>query len=300
MDELTADVTLEPQSSLPAPICPGPRVFIDRRVLDDMNAHAAEEVEHEIGGIMLGSVTEGDCPVVVVEAAIRGQHLTHTRGSVTFTHDTWNDLNRVKDEQYPDKRIVGWYHSHPGFGIFLSNYDLFIHKGFFTAPWQIAFVTDPKARTYGCFTWQKGDLDQDHAFQISEATEGRYHASPEAPHSTDSPPPTVTIVSPAQPAVQEQGMMLALWVLSGFIALLAVLAVSNYSALGRLGGLPSQVQALSAQVTALQGALNTHRPQGAETVRSDPAAAASPEAPAARSAAPERQDAGAKAAPPGP
>jgi len=38
------------------------------------------------------------------------------------------------DAQFADKKIVGWYHSHPGFGIFLSEYDLFIHRNFFTAP----------------------------------------------------------------------------------------------------------------------------------------------------------------------
>lgn len=294
MDELTNDVSLEPQEPSAVPVTAGPRVFLDRRVLDDMNAHAAEETEHEIGGIMIGSVSEGDCPVVLVEASIRGRHLTYTRGSVTFTHDTWNEINRVKDEQYPDQRIVGWYHSHPGFGLFLSNYDLFIHKGFFTAPWQIAFVTDPKAKTYGCFTWQDGDLDQDHGFQISAATEGRYDAGPAAPQ------PVITIAPPAQPAPRDPGMMLALWALSAFIALVAVLAVSNYSVLARLSALPTQVRALSAQVTTLQSALPTHPLQKAEPPKGVPPPASSLEAPTAPPTAPERQDSGAKPASPGP
>lgn len=298
MDEATDDVTLEPHEACAAAPSAGPRVFIDRHVLDDMNAHAAEETEHEIAGIMIGSVSEGPCPVVMVSASIRGQHLTYTRGSVTFTHDTWNELNRVKDEQYPDLRIVGWYHSHPGFGLFLSNYDLFIHKGFFTAPWQIAFVTDPKAKTYGCFTWQDGDLGQDHDFQISAATEGRYSAPLEAPSSTVSQP-LITITPPSQPASRDTGMMLALWVLSGFIALVAVLAVSNYSALARLGTLPGQVRTLSAQVSALQGELATPHPQKAVLPKEEPAPTALPQGPSAPSAAPERQDNGVKSAPSG-
>ncbi len=31
----------------------------------------------------------------------------------------------------PNIDIVGWYHTHPSFGIFLSHHDLFIHQNFF-------------------------------------------------------------------------------------------------------------------------------------------------------------------------
>jgi hypothetical protein len=40
-------------------------------------------------------------------------------------------------------QIVGWYHSHPGFGVEFSEMDLFIHRNFFPGPGQIAYVTDP-------------------------------------------------------------------------------------------------------------------------------------------------------------
>ena len=52
---------------------------------------------------------------------------------VTFTQDTWEHIYQIKDRDYPDARIVGWYHSHPGFGVFLSDHDTFIHKNFFSA-----------------------------------------------------------------------------------------------------------------------------------------------------------------------
>ena len=66
----------------------------------------------------------------------------------------------MKDSRYPDQRIVGWYHSHPGFGVFLSEHDLFIHRNFFSDPAQIAWVYDPHSDEEGCFAWEKegGDL----------------------------------------------------------------------------------------------------------------------------------------------
>ncbi|MCA1557569.1 MAG: hypothetical protein LC731_03400, partial [Acidobacteria bacterium] len=54
-------------------------------------------------------------------------------------------------------RIVGWYHTHPRFGIFLSEMDVFIQKNFFSEPWQTAFVLDPVQRTEGFFIWSHGE-----------------------------------------------------------------------------------------------------------------------------------------------
>jgi proteasome lid subunit RPN8/RPN11 len=58
---------------------------------------------------------------------------------------------------YPDESavIVGWYHTHPGFGIFLSGMDQFIHQNFFIQLWHVALVLDPVARRSGFFCWDR-------------------------------------------------------------------------------------------------------------------------------------------------
>lgn len=38
---------------------------------------------------------------------------------------------------------MGWYHSHPGFGVEFSELDVFIQRNFFSSPTQIALVMDP-------------------------------------------------------------------------------------------------------------------------------------------------------------
>ena len=43
------------------------------------------------------------------------------------------------------EEILGWAHTHPGFGVFLSNFDKQQHQRFFTAPWQVAYVMDTQA-----------------------------------------------------------------------------------------------------------------------------------------------------------
>ena len=42
----------------------------------------------------------------------------------------------------PDQILIGWFHTHPGHGIFLSEQDLNISYTFFNKPYQIALLLD--------------------------------------------------------------------------------------------------------------------------------------------------------------
>jgi proteasome lid subunit RPN8/RPN11 len=75
---------------------------------------------------------------------------------VTFTHESWSQINKEMDAKFADERIVGWYHSHPDFGIFLSERDCFIHEHFFSGPGQVAYVIDPVRDLEGVFAWRNG------------------------------------------------------------------------------------------------------------------------------------------------
>jgi hypothetical protein len=93
---------------------------------------------------------------VCVSQFIRCDAAASKSGEVTFTHEAWNVINREMDTRFADLRIVGWYHTHPTFGIFLSERDAFIHEHFFSNPGQIAYVVDPVAETEGVFAWRHG------------------------------------------------------------------------------------------------------------------------------------------------
>jgi len=62
-------------------------------------------------------------------------------------------LARVADDIVRGKidgRIVGWYHSHPGYGIFMSETDLSTHgKLLQFSPFVIALVVDPEINEFG-------------------------------------------------------------------------------------------------------------------------------------------------------
>jgi proteasome lid subunit RPN8/RPN11 len=117
--------------------------------------HARAFMDAEICGVLIGTMQPGS---TIVENVIRGEGARQAGTHVTFTQETWAHIYEVKDARFPNARIVGWYHSHPSFGIFLSDHDLFIHKNFFSDPNQIAWVFDPHSEEEGCFVWERDEI----------------------------------------------------------------------------------------------------------------------------------------------
>ncbi len=56
--------------------------------------------------------------------------------------------------RYPQKSLVGWYHSHPGLGCFLSPTDQEAHRTGFGDPHSLALVVDPLRRSFSLFAYQ--------------------------------------------------------------------------------------------------------------------------------------------------
>jgi proteasome lid subunit RPN8/RPN11 len=145
---------------------PGPTdlpIFLDRRAADAIERHALSDTSVELGGILLGKEcldpATGEAFVWITQS-LEAKHYANTQASFTYTHDSWEEITRERDLRFPESDIVGWYHTHPSFGIFLSHHDLFIHHNFFAQPLQVAYVVDPINQTRGFFQWHDGGMTQ--------------------------------------------------------------------------------------------------------------------------------------------
>jgi proteasome lid subunit RPN8/RPN11 len=141
----------------------GPILEIDNEVTRRIRQHARSHMTTEVCGVLIGDERNG---VIEVRASIEASNAAQAGTHVTFTQDAWEVIYRVKDESYPEERIIGWYHSHPGFGVFLSEHDLFIQRNFFSSPDQVAWVYDPHTDEEGCFGWIDGDVHRISSFSI--------------------------------------------------------------------------------------------------------------------------------------
>jgi proteasome lid subunit RPN8/RPN11 len=156
------DIRLLASEDLPDAVFPGGRneafrVYFNPEVHAALWKHAGEDTSVEICGVLVGTWHRDDVgPFVKVVESIRGEGATTRFAEVTFTHQTWAKINAEMDTKFADMKIVGWYHTHPDFGIFLSDRDRFIQEHFFSGPGQVAHVIDPVRRHEGVFIWREG------------------------------------------------------------------------------------------------------------------------------------------------
>jgi proteasome lid subunit RPN8/RPN11 len=135
-----------------------PAILVYESVLEQILDYSERDLARELGGFLIGEVHELPEPHVEIRRFLPATGAKRGYTSVTFTHDTWSALTREVDSSFAGERVVGWQHTHPGFGIFLSSYDLFIHRHFFSAPWQVALVVDPRKQEFGFFQWRGEEI----------------------------------------------------------------------------------------------------------------------------------------------
>lgn len=131
------------------------RIFIDEAAFDRICNNA--DNTREVGGILVGdALRDENGPYVRVDDIIEALHAEESGTELTITHATWNHIHEQMDSTHKGKRILGWYHTHPNFGIFLSERDQFIQQSFFNLSFQIALVYDPVRKVHGIFSWRDG------------------------------------------------------------------------------------------------------------------------------------------------
>ena len=136
-----------------------PHVFLHADALAKMEDHLRLDKKRELGGLLMGHIgTDTAGLYVEILDVIRAPRTDSTGTSVRFTHETWRWMEREQEQTCPTLSRVGWYHSHPGFGVFLGHADVAIHKHFFSDPGQVAYVYDPVTDRRSFFHWSDGKL----------------------------------------------------------------------------------------------------------------------------------------------
>ncbi len=134
----------------------GFKIFIDELTLEKIDDYLSTDIENELGGVLVGDVciNNEDQRFILIENFIVAEHTNSSLSRLTFTHETWEYINETLEKNFPEKKIIGWFHSHPGHTVFLSNFDIFIQENFFNADYMVAYVFDPTIKERGFFFWK--------------------------------------------------------------------------------------------------------------------------------------------------
>ena len=158
-------------------------VFIPQSILDEAAERSGEAGANETGGILIGRLhRDPDGPVFVeVTAQIPARHAKAEVTSLTFTRETWTDVQAALDLRASGGReiMVGWWHTHSFLkeicqdcqkrkdrtcnkdALFLSEDDRVLHRTVFPRAWNVALVVSDapcSGLSYALFGWSRGRI----------------------------------------------------------------------------------------------------------------------------------------------
>jgi len=146
-------------------------IYISQPAYKAIHRFAEAKTENESGGMLIGSVIEEFGKTnIVIAGFIEAKYCKATPTTLKFTHETWDYCHKEIAKKFPGKKIVGWIHTHPNFGIFLSEYDKFIQENFFKEEYEIAFVVDPIQGIEGFYFWINEKIERCRGFYIFDKT----------------------------------------------------------------------------------------------------------------------------------
>jgi proteasome lid subunit RPN8/RPN11 len=101
------------------------QVYIKENAINDIEQHLATNLRIEQGGILFGNAykdPESQKIYVEITAAVPAPATMGTGQYLEFTSDSWLGIMNYAQRCHPQDNIVGWYHSHPNLGVFMSGY----------------------------------------------------------------------------------------------------------------------------------------------------------------------------------
>lgn len=152
----------------------GVTIFMTQQAYIRVCAHAGTDLDNETGGWLAGKwcVDEFSSEhFIVIDTAIPALYTERGAAHLTFTSASQVAMHESLQRDFPDKTLLGWYHTHPHMGVFFSQWDTWIHRYFFPQIWQVALVVEPCTSIGGFFVRNSdGELNSDHYQGFYELT----------------------------------------------------------------------------------------------------------------------------------
>jgi proteasome lid subunit RPN8/RPN11 len=155
-------------------------VSIPKEVLNKV-MDSAKSTDKEVIGVLIGKIEKH---TVVVEDAVSGEQESDNTRAVLPPKTIAEVTDKILKGDIKG-RIVGWYHSHPGFGIFMSGTDINTQRNLQQFSSNVtALIVEPDDEERGFFT-----LHEDHVVQLEDDQVHVYEEGEEAiPERFSSPP----------------------------------------------------------------------------------------------------------------
>jgi proteasome lid subunit RPN8/RPN11 len=109
-----------------------------------------------IGRVFYDTETERNW-VGILDVVTEDLSATYIQSQLITYRENFSELDAreksasIQQDNLSPAILVGWYHTHPGTGVFATHTDVIHHRNSFTAPWHLSLIVDPIQNLYGVF-----------------------------------------------------------------------------------------------------------------------------------------------------
>lgn len=167
-------------------------VFVHQNAVKQLKKHLNQDQYNETGGVLVGQAylcPETRAYYTEIIGSIAAPYTIGNRVHFKFTPECWTAIFKEQSQNFPETAVVGWYHSHPGHGIFLSGTDLNTQRLSFKQPWHIAVVYDPLRQEIGFFYGESGGKIEEIYFDKIINSQGQNSRQVQLPPLPPNPTP---------------------------------------------------------------------------------------------------------------
>ena len=131
----------------------GVDLFIQTSVIEVIaeEADASAALDQETMGVMIGRIYRDDEGEYAVSHRTITSDLVADSTHVRFDMDSMEKLIDGIDGMASDERVIGWYHSHLDYGVFMSETDVRTQHSLFGESMGFALVIDPLRGEFAVF-----------------------------------------------------------------------------------------------------------------------------------------------------
>jgi proteasome lid subunit RPN8/RPN11 len=135
-------------------------IYIYEDTIGEAVKHCMNYGNLEAIGLLMGRryTYQGKEYIIVVDQIEAKSRSSHT--FVELDREAYSHIGSVlRSEAHQKDFLIGWYHSHPNFGCWLSNTDIETQATYFYERYHCALVIDPIRRYLKFFKLREGNKD---------------------------------------------------------------------------------------------------------------------------------------------
>jgi len=137
----------------------GLKIYLEDYVYTYLYKYAKFYRGEERAAALIGTFMEDSGQMcAVISGAVQIPPETKGETGELFLETHLEEIQKQMEKYFPDKELMGWMHTQPGYGIFLTTQDLLIQKKYFKEAFQTLMIIDPIEDMDAFFAWEREEL----------------------------------------------------------------------------------------------------------------------------------------------